>query len=61
MSTKADLQEHFRQLCLHVPGRLRDGECPRLGAVSRYGPHRSLVLFFWTFSAFSGLLTTGEG
>lgn len=49
MSTKADLQEHFRQLCLHVPGRLRDGECPRLGAVSRYGPHRSLVLFFGPF------------
>lgn len=58
MSAEADLQEHFRQLCLHVPGRLRGGECPRLGAVSWYVLHKSLVPFF---SAFSGLLTAGEG
>lgn len=35
MPAEADLQEHFRQLSLHVPGWFRDGERPRLGAVSR--------------------------
>lgn len=61
MSAEADLQEHFRQLCLHVPGRLRDGERPRLGAVSWYGLQVIRCLSLVIFSAFSGLLTAGEG
>lgn len=37
VSTTADLQEHFRQLCLCVSRWLCDGETPGLGAVSRCG------------------------